>query len=63
MPPAQMHGGQSGVEWFVSTDGTTFSGNSIRVTKMTNYLSNSPIFTYTSLPVTPRAVQRSILSP
>jgi hypothetical protein len=47
MPPAQ-----SGVEWFVSTDGTDASGNTIRVTQMTNYLSNSPNFTYTSLPVT-----------
>jgi len=58
MPPAQMHeddkdhhkGG--GVEWFVSTDGTDAGGNTIRVTKMTNYLSDSPSFTYTSLPVT-----------
>jgi hypothetical protein len=42
-----------GVEWFVSTDGTDAGGNTIRVTKVTNYLSNSPSFTYTSLPVTP----------
>jgi hypothetical protein len=61
MPPAQMHGEKEsvwhqkggGVEWFVSTDGTDAGGNTIRVTKMTNYLSNSPSFTYTSLPVTP----------
>ena len=54
MPPAQMHGDTTGgVEWFVSTDGTDAGGNTIRVTKMTNYLSNSPSFTYTSLPVTP----------
>jgi hypothetical protein len=54
MPPAQMHGDQNGgVEWFVSTDGTDAGGNTIRVTKMTNYLSKSPSFTYTSLPVTP----------
>jgi hypothetical protein len=58
MPPAQMHDDgsknkNSGVEWFVSTDGTDAGGNTIRVTKMTNYLSNSPSFTYTSLPVTP----------
>src|SRR5215467_11571943 len=38
------------------------SSNTIRVTKMTNYLSNSPTFTYTSLPLTqyrnaPRADQ------
>ena len=58
MPPAQMlvdeedqdKGG--GVEWFVSTDGTDAGGNTIRVTKMTDYLSDSPNFTYTSLPVT-----------
>ena len=52
MPPAQMHGDTAGgVEWFVSTDGTDASGNTIRVTRMTNYLSNAPVFTYTSLPV------------
>jgi hypothetical protein len=54
MPPAQMHGDtQGGVEWFVSTDGTDVKGTTIRVTKMTNYLSNSPTFTYTHLPVSP----------
>jgi hypothetical protein len=53
MPPAQMHGDTTGgVEWFVSTDGTDAGGNTMRVTEMTNYLSNSPVFTYTSLPVT-----------
>ena len=62
MPPAQMHGdenrgedreqGRRGVEWFVSTDGTDAGGTTIRVTKMTDYLSDSPNFTYTSLPVT-----------
>ena len=53
MPPAQMHGDKKGgIEWFVSTDGTDAGGNTIRVTKMTNYLSNTPNFTYTSLPVT-----------
>jgi hypothetical protein len=52
-PPAQMHDDKKGgVEWFVSTDGTDAGGTTIRVTKMTNYLSNSPSFTYTSLPVT-----------
>ncbi|WP_437747496.1 hypothetical protein WMF39_22320 [Sorangium sp. So ce1504] len=52
MPPAQMHGDEAGgVEWFVSTDGTDFGGSTIRVTKMTNYLTNAPSFTYTSLPV------------
>lgn len=52
MPPAQMHGDtRGGVEWFVSTDGSEFGGTSIRVTQLTNYLSNSPNFTYTSLPV------------
>jgi hypothetical protein len=40
------------VEWFVSTDCNDVSGTSIRVTRMTNYLSSSPSFTYTSLPVT-----------
>jgi hypothetical protein len=53
MPPAQMHDDkQGGVEWFVSTDGTDAGGSTIRVTKMTNYLSDTPQFTYTSLPVT-----------
>jgi hypothetical protein len=53
MPPAQMHGDEAGgVEWFVSTDGTDSGGSTIRVTNMTNYLSNAPSFTYTSLPVT-----------
>ena len=54
MPPAQMHGDNTGgVEWFVSTDGTDAGGSTIRVTKMTNYLTSTPNFTYTSLPVTP----------
>lgn len=54
MPPAQIHGDQrGGVEWFVSTDGTNAGGNTMRVTQMTQYLSNSPNFIYTSLPVTP----------
>jgi hypothetical protein len=53
MPPAQMHADTTGgVEWFVSTDGTDAGGSTIRVTKLTNYLSSSPMFTYTSLPVT-----------
>jgi hypothetical protein len=53
MPPAQMHGDSTGgVEWFFSTDGTDAGGTSMRVTQMTNYLSNSPVFTYTSVPVT-----------
>ena len=60
MPPAQMHHDRndnwngdkkSGVEWFVSTDGTDAGGSAIRVTKLTNYLSNFPRFTYTSLPI------------
>lgn len=52
MPPAQMHGSAPGDPmWFVSTDGTDAGGTTIRVTKMTNVLSNSPVFTYTSLPV------------
>jgi hypothetical protein len=54
MPPAQMHDdNHGGVEWFVSTDGTDAGGNTIRVTQMTNYFSNTPQFTYTSIPVTP----------
>ena len=54
MPPAQMHGDKKGgVEWFVSTDGTDAGGSTIRVTKMTNYLTSTPNFRYTSLPVTP----------
>lgn len=54
MPPAQIHDDKKGgVEWFVSTDGTDADGSTVRVTKMTNYLSNSPAFTYTSLPVNP----------
>jgi hypothetical protein len=54
LPPAQMHGDQTGgVEWFVSTDGSDYSGSKIRVYKMTNYLSNSPTFSLTSLSVTP----------
>jgi hypothetical protein len=56
MAPAQMHGNAAsrpaGVEWFVSTDGNDASGITMRVTTMTNYLGNSPNFTYTSLPVT-----------
>jgi methionine-rich copper-binding protein CopC len=54
MPPAQMHGDTTGgVEWFVSTSGSDVSGNTMRVTEMTNYFSNSPSFTYTELPVNP----------
>lgn len=53
MPPAQLHGDTTGgVEWFMSTDGTDAGGNSIRITKVTNYLSNSPNFTYYHMPVT-----------
>jgi hypothetical protein len=54
LPPAQMHGDNTGgVEWFVSTDGTFLGGTTMRVTRMTDYLSTAPVFTYTSLPVTP----------
>src|SRR5262249_22968808 len=54
LPPAQMHGDQGrGVEWFVSTEGNDFAGTTMRVTQMTNYLSSTPNFIYTSLPVTP----------
>ena len=52
MPPAQLSGDTTGgTEWFVSTDGSDASGNTIRVTEMTNYFSNNPTFTYTSLAV------------
>ena len=37
------------MEWFVSTAGTDAGGHEIRVTRMTNYLSNAPQFTYTGL--------------
>jgi hypothetical protein len=64
MPPAQMHDDlEGGVEWFVSTDGTDRSGNTIRVTKMTNYFSNNPQFEETSLPVTPYKNASSALQP
>jgi hypothetical protein len=54
MPPAQYHDDTTGgTEWFFSTDGTTTSGSTMRVTQMTNYFSNSANFTYTSLPVAP----------
>jgi len=52
MPPAQMHGSAPGDPmWFVSTNGTDAGGTAMRVTKMTNVLTNSPTFTYTSLAV------------
>lgn len=52
MPPAQMHGDtRGGIEYFVSTDGTDAGGNTIRLTQMKNYLSNTPTFLYKSLPV------------
>jgi hypothetical protein len=64
MPPAQMHGDtKGGVEWFVSTDGTDAGGRTIRVTKLVNYLSGSPVFTYTSLPVTPYQAARKADQP
>jgi protocatechuate 3,4-dioxygenase beta subunit len=52
MPPAQMHGDTTGgTEWFVSTDGNDAGGNTIRVTELTNYLSNHPTYQLWSLPV------------
>ena len=42
---------------------TATGGNTIRVTEMTNYLSNSPTFTYTSLPVAPYRPARPPISP
>ena len=54
MAPAQMHGDTTGgIEWFMSTDGNDISGDTMRVTEMTNYFSTSPTFTYTSIPVAP----------
>ena len=46
------HHKQDGAEWFVSTEGSDSGGSTIRVTRMTGYLSDTPNFTYTSLPVT-----------
>jgi hypothetical protein len=52
MPPAQMHGDtRGGLEYFVSTDGTDAGGNTIRLTRITNYLSATPTFMYKSFPV------------
>lgn len=52
IPPAKMHGDDTGgVEWFVSI--WDFGGNTVRVTKMTNYLSNSPRYKTWELPVQP----------
>jgi hypothetical protein len=64
MPPAWMHGDTvGGTEWFFSTDGTDAGGTSMRVTMMTNYLSNSPVFTYTSLTVPQYASASTALQP
>src|SRR5262249_21265201 len=51
------------VEWFFSTDGDDAGGNSMRVTEMTNYLSNSPSFTYTSIPVNPYQAPQEAIQP
>jgi len=52
LTPAQMHGAAPGSPmWFISTDGYTFPASTIRVTEMTNLLSNSPTYTTYSLPV------------
>ncbi len=54
MTPAQMNGDTTGgTEWFFSTDGNDVSGNTMRVTAMTNYFSTTPTYTYYSIPVTP----------
>jgi hypothetical protein len=54
-PPAQMHGDTTGgTAWLTSTfDAADFGGtsNSILVSKLTNYLSNSPHWTVTTLTV------------
>ncbi len=52
IPPARMHGDfTGGTEWFLSIDYS--GGNSVRVTKMTNYFSNSPNYTTWQVPVQP----------
>src|SRR5215469_14736405 len=52
IPPAQMHGDVTGgTEWFVSI--WDFGGNTVRVTQMTNYLSNNPQYLVSELPVQP----------
>lgn len=52
IPPARMGDDfVGGTEWFMSI--WDFGGNTIRVTKMTNYLSNSPHYTTWELPVQP----------
>jgi hypothetical protein len=64
MTPAQMHGDTTGgIEWFFSTDGNDVSGDSMRVTEMTNYFSTNPTFTYTSIPVAPYSAPATAVQP
>jgi len=50
--PAQMHGALPGQPmWFMVTDGYSFPASTIRVSKMTNVLSNAPNYAATSVPV------------
>ncbi len=52
LTPAQMTDDTAGTTmWFMSTDGENFPSNTIRVTEMTNLLSNSPVYTTYSLAV------------
>jgi hypothetical protein len=52
IPPARMGDDLTGgTEWFMSI--WDFGGNTVRVTKMTNYLSNTPHYTTWELPVQP----------
>ena len=52
MPAAMMRGSKPGDPmWFLSV--VNGSGNTLRVTKMTDVLSASPVYTVTELPITP----------
>ena len=64
MTPAQMNGDTTGgVEWFFSTDGNDTGGDTMRVTEMTNYFSDTPTYTYTSIPVAPYQAANVALQP
>jgi hypothetical protein len=62
IPPAQVHDdGTGGVEWFVSVDDR--EGDTIRVTRMTNYFNVNPTFEETPLTVTPYKYAPAALQP
>jgi hypothetical protein len=64
MPPAQMHDDVTGgVEWFVSTNGSNREGDTMLVTKMTNYFNVNPTIEETPVPVTPYKNASSALQP